>query len=72
MSEDARVCYRLLNKTSRSFAAVIQALDTELRSAKLRVERSYCFRSLLPVGSSYTCPYCVLTQLCTSVGVRRF
>lgn len=26
-----RICYRYLNQTSRSFAAVIQALDGELR-----------------------------------------
>ncbi|KAH9492738.1 Farnesyl-diphosphate farnesyltransferase [Bulinus truncatus] len=33
MSTSLRICYELLNKTSRSFAAVIQALDGELRNA---------------------------------------
>lgn len=31
MSESLRTCYLYLNQTSRSFAAVIQALDGELR-----------------------------------------
>lgn len=31
MSESLRTCYAYLNQTSRSFAAVIQALDGELR-----------------------------------------
>ena len=31
MSETLRTCYVYLNQTSRSFAAVIQALDGELR-----------------------------------------
>lgn len=31
MSESLRTCYQYLNQTSRSFAAVIQALDGELR-----------------------------------------
>ncbi len=31
MSETLRTCYAYLNQTSRSFAAVIQALDGELR-----------------------------------------
>lgn len=33
LSSDMRRCYELLNQTSRSFAAVIQALDDELRPA---------------------------------------
>ncbi|XP_043075820.1 squalene synthase isoform X2 [Puntigrus tetrazona] len=33
MSETLRTCYAYLNQTSRSFAAVIQALDGELRHA---------------------------------------
>uniref|UniRef100_A0A3Q3INZ9 Squalene synthase n=1 Tax=Monopterus albus TaxID=43700 RepID=A0A3Q3INZ9_MONAL len=33
MSESLRTCYMYLNQTSRSFAAVIQALDGELRHA---------------------------------------
>ncbi|XP_034017944.1 squalene synthase isoform X2 [Thalassophryne amazonica] len=33
MSQSLRTCYRYLNQTSRSFAAVIQALDGELRHA---------------------------------------
>ncbi|XP_041106595.1 squalene synthase isoform X2 [Polyodon spathula] len=33
MSESLRTCYGYLNQTSRSFAAVIQALDGELRHA---------------------------------------
>ncbi|KAM6992556.1 squalene synthase isoform 1-T1 [Tautogolabrus adspersus] len=33
MSESLRTCYLYLNQTSRSFAAVIQALDGELRHA---------------------------------------
>ncbi|XP_063298099.1 squalene synthase-like isoform X2 [Pelobates fuscus] len=33
MSESLQTCYRYLNETSRSFAAVIQALDGELRHA---------------------------------------
>ncbi|XP_069584467.1 squalene synthase isoform X2 [Ranitomeya imitator] len=33
MSAGLRTCYRYLNQTSRSFAAVIQALDGELRHA---------------------------------------
>ncbi|XP_018590807.1 squalene synthase isoform X2 [Scleropages formosus] len=33
MSGSLRTCYRYLNETSRSFAAVIQALDGELRHA---------------------------------------
>ncbi|XP_039604386.1 squalene synthase isoform X1 [Polypterus senegalus] len=33
MSESLRTCYHYLNETSRSFAAVIQALDGELRHA---------------------------------------
>ncbi|XP_068136136.1 squalene synthase isoform X2 [Hyperolius riggenbachi] len=33
MSESLRTCYKYLNETSRSFAAVIQALDGELRHA---------------------------------------
>uniref|UniRef100_A0A8C5PCK4 Squalene synthase n=1 Tax=Leptobrachium leishanense TaxID=445787 RepID=A0A8C5PCK4_9ANUR len=33
MSESLQTCYRYLNQTSRSFAAVIQALDGELRHA---------------------------------------
>ncbi|XP_005095010.1 squalene synthase [Aplysia californica] len=33
MSPSLKTCYDLLNKTSRSFAAVIQALDGELRNA---------------------------------------
>ncbi|KAL4630458.1 squalene synthase isoform X1 [Arapaima gigas] len=33
MSVSLRTCYRYLNETSRSFAAVIQALDGELRHA---------------------------------------
>ncbi|MCI4395816.1 hypothetical protein PGIGA_G00196380 [Pangasianodon gigas] len=33
MSESLRMCYVYLNQTSRSFAAVIQALDGELRHA---------------------------------------
>ncbi|XP_026857211.2 squalene synthase isoform X2 [Electrophorus electricus] len=33
MSESLRTCYAFLNQTSRSFAAVIQALDGELRHA---------------------------------------
>ncbi|CAL1545763.1 unnamed protein product [Lymnaea stagnalis] len=33
MSPSLRECYDLLNKTSRSFAAVIQALDGDLRNA---------------------------------------
>ncbi|MGH0123367.1 UNVERIFIED_CONTAM: hypothetical protein FKN15_028458 [Acipenser sinensis] len=32
MSESLRTCYGYLNQTSRSFAAVIQALDGELRN----------------------------------------
>lgn len=35
MSESLRTCYLYLNQTSRSFAAVIQALDGELRWVKL-------------------------------------
>ena len=31
MSESLKACYKYLNETSRSFAAVIQALDGELR-----------------------------------------
>ena len=31
ISPEMRRCYELLNQTSRSFAAVIQALDDELR-----------------------------------------
>lgn len=31
MSDSLRTCYVYLNQTSRSFAAVIQALDGELR-----------------------------------------
>ncbi|MEE6477094.1 hypothetical protein FKM82_011357 [Ascaphus truei] len=33
MSESLQTCYKYLNETSRSFAAVIQALDGELRHA---------------------------------------
>ncbi|KAJ1148915.1 hypothetical protein NDU88_001739 [Pleurodeles waltl] len=33
MSDSLKVCYKYLNETSRSFAAVIQALDGELRHA---------------------------------------
>lgn len=33
MSPSLRICYQYLNQTSRSFAAVIQALDDELRHA---------------------------------------
>nr|XP_032619408.1 squalene synthase-like isoform X2 [Chelonoidis abingdonii] len=33
LSDGLRTCYRYLNQTSRSFAAVIQALDGELRHA---------------------------------------
>ncbi|OCT79094.1 squalene synthase isoform X1 [Xenopus laevis] len=33
MSDSLQTCYRYLNETSRSFAAVIQALDGELRHA---------------------------------------
>lgn len=33
MSREMTRCYELLNMTSRSFAAVIQALDDELRPA---------------------------------------
>ncbi|XP_058020819.1 squalene synthase isoform X1 [Ahaetulla prasina] len=33
LSDSLRVCYKYLNQTSRSFAAVIQALDGELRHA---------------------------------------
>ncbi|XP_074847592.1 squalene synthase-like isoform X2 [Carettochelys insculpta] len=33
LSDSLRTCYRYLNQTSRSFAAVIQALDGELRHA---------------------------------------
>ncbi|XP_062981593.1 squalene synthase isoform X1 [Elgaria multicarinata webbii] len=33
LSDSLRLCYRYLNQTSRSFAAVIQALDGELRHA---------------------------------------
>ncbi|XP_069830098.1 squalene synthase isoform X2 [Dendropsophus ebraccatus] len=33
MSDSLRTCYKYLNETSRSFAAVIQALDGELRHA---------------------------------------
>lgn len=33
LSDSLRTCYRYLNQTSRSFAAVIQALDGELRNA---------------------------------------
>lgn len=35
MTESLRTCYLYLNQTSRSFAAVIQALDGELRWVKL-------------------------------------
>lgn len=40
LSSDMRRCYELLNQTSRSFAAVIQALDDELRYT------TYTFRLL--------------------------
>ncbi|XP_060105847.1 squalene synthase isoform X2 [Heteronotia binoei] len=33
LSDSLRTCYKYLNQTSRSFAAVIQALDGELRNA---------------------------------------
>lgn len=43
MSESLRTCYLYLNQTSRSFAAVIQALDGELRWVKkLQVGREGC------------------------------
>jgi len=39
MSESLRTCYLYLNQTSRSFAAVIQALDGELRWVQHRAAR---------------------------------
>ncbi|XP_068937467.1 squalene synthase [Petaurus breviceps papuanus] len=33
LSDSLKTCYKYLNQTSRSFAAVIQALDSELRNA---------------------------------------
>lgn len=42
MSESLRTCYVYLNQTSRSFAAVIQALDGELRWVTRRLARTRC------------------------------
>lgn len=48
MSESLRTCYAYLNQTSRSFAAVIQALDGELRWVTADADLSYRWGGVCP------------------------
>lgn len=60
LSSGMKRCYQLLNATSRSFAAVIQALDDDLRQVGVKAPPPYLRDAILATRSLNTNHICVL------------